>query len=97
MGVLEKILENQHEILVRIQQLEKNIAKEPTDTSMITSRDMISDLGISSRTFQRMIARNELPFLIRTTTNGNYRARKCDFEKWKKEADAVPRKRRRVL
>lgn len=97
MGVLEKILENQQEILVRIQQLEKNIAEEKTDTSMITSRDIINDLGVSSRTFQRMIQRGELPFVIRTGTNGRYRARRCDYEKWKTEADAVPRKRRRVL
>lgn len=97
MGVLEKILESQHEILTRIQQLEQNIARKPESTQMLSSREMISDLGISSRTFQRMVARNELPFLIRTTKNGNYRARKCDFEKWKKEADAVPRKSRRVL
>jgi excisionase family DNA binding protein len=97
MGVLEKILENQHEILTRIQQLEQNIAREPNNTQMITSREMIGDLGISSRTFQRMVKRGELPFLIRTTTGGNYRARKCDFEKWKKQADAVPRKRREVV
>ncbi len=97
MGVLEKILESQHEILVRIQQLEKNIAKEKTDTSMITSREIISDLGICYKTFTRMIDRNELPFLIRTGSGGRYRARRCDFEKWKKEADAVPRKRRKVV
>ena len=97
MGVLEEILQSQHEILVRIQQLEHTIAKEPNDTSMITSRDMINDLGICSRTFQRMVARGDMPFLIRTGKGGRYRARKCDFEKWKKEADAVTRKRREVV
>ena len=97
MGVLEKILENQTEILNRIHQLEKNIAQKPADTSMITSRDMISDLGVSTRTFQRMVSRGDMPFLIRTSKGGSYRARRCDFEKWKTNADAVPRKRRRVL
>ncbi len=97
MGVLEKILENQHEILTRIQQLEQTIAKEEDNTQMINSTEIINDLGISYKTFNRMIKRGDLPFLSRTTTGGNYRARKCDFENWKKQADAVPRKRREVV
>ncbi len=97
MGVLEKILENQHEILTRIQQLEQNIAREPNNTQMITSREIINDLGITHTTFYKMIRRGDLPFLSMTTTGGIYRARKCDFENWKKQADAVPRKRREVV
>ena len=97
MGILEQILENQNKILIKIKELEQSIPEKKTDTSMITSRDMINDLGICSRTFQRMVARGDMPFLIRTGKGGRYRARKCDFEAWKKEADAVDRKRRKVV
>jgi hypothetical protein len=82
MGLLEEILNKQEEILSRLKYLEKSFTStEKTDTSFINSKEIMSDLQISHRTFHRMKA--SMPFLMRVGERGNYKARKCDFENWK--------------
>ena len=82
MGVLEQILEQNNQILNRISELESKLKQmDSDDTTMISSKDIIKDMGISTRTFQRMIP--QMPFLKRF--GRQYRARKCDYEAWKKK------------
>ncbi len=83
MGLLEQILENQNEILLKLKQLEKSISNtKGDDTSFITTKDIIKDLGISMSTFHRY--KNEMPFLMKVGGSSSYKARRCDFELWKK-------------
>ena len=84
MGLLEEIQKQNDEILTRLKDLEGLLNEKPDhnqDTSIISATDMMNDLGIGRKAFKKLSA--DMPFLIRIGQRGRFRARRCDYEKWK--------------
>ena len=82
MEILERILKQNREIIERLSKLENKVQPSIHDkTEIITSTEIIKDLGICNRSFYNM--RRKMPFLFKISTGDRWRARRCDYEKWK--------------
>jgi hypothetical protein len=57
--------------------------KPYNSTRLIDARYIIDDMGISERNFRTL--QEKMPFLFRITPNSTWKARLCDYEKWKEE------------
>jgi len=81
MGILEMIY-------AEVQQLRKEVAElkqapPADDTSLVDSHKMAKELGMSYSSFNNTILNKMVQMKLARKVGGRWKARRCDFEKYK--------------